>query len=252
MDKPAPLVASRRVPAARGSDWWSDGWRLFKAAPGTWIAMIAAWVVINFALLAAGVTGNVIATVATPIFAAGILLGARDQDGGKPLRFESLFAGFGGGRLLPLLSLGLLNLLLSLLVMAVVAAVALWFVDTDTLMQLLSPDLDTMEDMDLFAMLPMLLICIPLMAVGLLMVGIGMWFAPGLVAVQKVGPWTAMKLSFAVTFTNVGALVLYDIILLCFALVATIPFGLGWIVLAPTLAASWYASWRDLFGDAPT
>ena len=31
------------------------------------------------------------------------------------------------------------------------------------------------------------------------------------------------------------------------AIVASIPFGLGWILLAPVMAGSWYASWRETF-----
>jgi len=33
-----------------------------------------------------------------------------------------------------------------------------------------------------------------------------------------------------------------------FAILATIPFGLGWLVLAPVFAGSVYASYRDIFG----
>jgi hypothetical protein len=44
-------------------------------------------------------------------------------------------------------------------------------------------------------------------------------------------------------------MIVFDLILLLWAIVATIPLGLGWIVLAPTLATAWYASWRELFTD---
>jgi hypothetical protein len=34
------------------------------------------------------------------------------------------------------------------------------------------------------------------------------------------------------------------------ALVATIPIGLGWLVLGPVLATSVYTAYLDIFGDA--
>jgi uncharacterized membrane protein len=35
---------------------------------------------------------------------------------------------------------------------------------------------------------------------------------------------------------------------MAFALVASIPMGLGWVVLAPVFATSVYVSYRDIFG----
>jgi uncharacterized membrane protein len=103
--------------------------------------------------------------------------------------------------------------------------------------------------MDVFALLPLIFVVILLLAVGLLLVSIGMWFAPALVVLQQVPPWTAYKMSFVAICRNAGAMIVFDLILLLWAIVATIPLGLGWIVLAPTLATAWYASWRELFTD---
>jgi uncharacterized membrane protein len=44
-----------------------------------------------------------------------------------------------------------------------------------------------------------------------------------------------------------GATLVYGLIWIGLAIVASIPFGLGWIVLAPVMAGSWYASWRETF-----
>lgn len=247
------LPEIRRVPAGQGSAWWSTGWRLFKAAPGLWILMILAWVAISVVLGSwSGTLGNIgsaLSTIATPIFAAGVLLGARDVDGGKPLRFEQLFAGFQGGRFVPLLQLGLINLVLTFVVIVAAGIVAAAFIGVGTVTHLMTADAADLVGTDPSILLPLILVVLPLFAIGLLLVGIGMWFAPGLVALQQVPPWAAFKLSFVATWRNAGAMIVFDLVLLVFAIVASIPLGLGWIVLAPTLATAWYASWRGLFTD---
>jgi uncharacterized membrane protein len=244
------LPEIHRVAAGRGSAWWSTGWHLFKASPGLWILIVLAWVVISTVLANfGGNIGNALSTVATPIFAAGVMFGARDVDAGNPLRFEHLFAGFKGGHFVPLLQLGLINLAFTFLVIVAVGMLATSFVGISTVMQFMTADSMDLVGIDLSELLPLILVVLPLLAVGLLLVGIGMWFAPALVALQQVPPWTAFKLSFAAIWRNAGAMIVFDLVLLMWGIAATIPLGLGWIVLAPTLATAWYASWRELFTD---
>ena len=254
MDNRAGVLPSiRRVPAGEGTAWWGAGWQLFKAAPGLWILVTLAWVVISAALGSwSGIAGNIgsaLSTIATPIFAGGIMLGAHDVDAGKPLRFGHLFDGFNGGRFGPLLQLGLINLAFTFLVIVAVGILAASFVGVSTVTQLLSADAADMIGTDPSVLLPLLLVVLPLAAIGLLLVGCGMWFAPGLVALQQVPPWAAFKLSFVAIWRNAGAMIVFDLVLLLLAIAATLPLGLGWIVLGPTLATAWYASWRSLFAD---
>jgi len=42
-------------------------------------------------------------------------------------------------------------------------------------------------------------------------------------------------------------MLVYSVLGLAFAIVASIPFGLGWLVLAPVFAGSFYASYKDIF-----
>mgnify|MGYP006383154323 CR=1 FL=1 len=56
-----------------------------------------------------------------------------------------------------------------------------------------------------------------------------------------------VKGQMAVTREASGATLVYGLIWIGLAIVASIPFGLGWIVLAPVMAGSWYASWRETF-----
>ena len=81
----------------------------------------------------------------------------------------------------------------------------------------------------------------------LLPVFMAMWFAPPLVVFHGQGAAEAMKASFVACLKNVVPFLLYSVILFLAAIAASIPFGLGWLVLGPVLAASLYTGYRDVF-----
>ena len=49
-------------------------------------------------------------------------------------------------------------------------------------------------------------------------------------------------------FAYTGAFTVYALVYLGLAIVASIPFGLGWLVLGPMVVGSCYAGWRTIFG----
>ena len=57
----------------------------------------------------------------------------------------------------------------------------------------------------------------------------------------------AMKASFDGSMANLMPFLIYGLIYIGLAIVASIPFGLGWFVLAPMVVGSCYASWRRIF-----
>ena len=77
----------------------------------------------------------------------------------------------------------------------------------------------------------------------------GYWFAPALVLFRGDEPFAAMKTSFTACMRNVPPFLVYGLLGILFAIVASIPFGLGWLVLLPVYAASMYASYKDIFGE---
>jgi uncharacterized membrane protein len=58
-----------------------------------------------------------------------------------------------------------------------------------------------------------------------------------------------MKASFIACLKTIVPFLVYSVIALLLALIASIPFGLGWLVLGPVMAASLYTSYRDIFFD---
>jgi uncharacterized membrane protein len=77
------------------------------------------------------------------------------------------------------------------------------------------------------------------------------WFAPALVVLRGAEPWAAMKLSFSGCMKNVVPFLLYGLIGIPLAIVASIPLMLGWFIVGPVAIASVYTSYCDIFEDEP-
>lgn len=247
-DATSPAPPPRHLPAADGIGWWGESWRIFCAAPGVWLGMFVVFVVISIALMLIPVVGSLAHTVVTPVFAGGAMLGCHALARGEPLRIGHLFEGFQHGRLAPLCVLGLLGL-------ALVVAIAILMVGTifltlgasglAAIMDLGNPNFDYSA----LAAAGMSIAIVALVAVGLaLLAAMAYWFAPALVVLNGETPVAALQKSFAASLHNFGAFLLYGIIYIGLAIVAFIPFGLGWLVLAPMIVGSCYAGWRTIFG----
>ena len=247
-----PAAALRQppasVPAGNGAAWWSEGWRLFAQSPGVWIAITVLFVVIMVMLSIVPVIGSVATTLLAPVLAGGVVSGCRTVDRGGNLSINHLFAGF-ADRLAPLAIVGLLYLVGTLVIIVVVGCVLIAVIGMSGIGALLAGDplqagitaLATFGIGAMFAVLVGLLIGIPLM--------MAYWFAPALVVLRNDEPVAAMKASFDACLVNMLPMLVYSVLGLVFAIVASIPLALGWLVLAPVLAGSVYASYKDIFGD---
>ena len=91
------------------------------------------------------------------------------------------------------------------------------------------------------------LLAVLIVAALLLPLAMATWFAPPLVLFHDMAPLEAMKTSFAGCLKNMLPFLIYGVVLFVAAIVATIPLGLGWLVLGPVLAASVYTAYRDLY-----
>jgi len=56
-----------------------------------------------------------------------------------------------------------------------------------------------------------------------------------------------LSLSIAATLKNVVPFLVFGVIYIVASIVASIPFGLGWIVLLPLSLLTAYVSYRDVF-----
>jgi uncharacterized membrane protein len=225
-------MTSTSRPAANGWTWIVDAWTLFTRAPFVWIVIA----VILIVLLLVPVL-NVIASVLMPVFAGGIMLGCRRLHEGGALVVADLFAGF-QTRFGALAAIGVISTLVALVIAFVaglVTGINLFTLDSN-------PDPEAMRAAA-FNVLLTVLIATALM----LPLAMALWFAAPLVVLQNQGVLRALAQSFAACLQNMLPFLLYGVILLVLAVVASIPFGLGWLVLLPVITASVYTAYRDIF-----
>ena len=245
--RPTPPEGGWAVAAGRGAAWWGSGWRLFVASPWTWIGITVLFFAILFGLAFIPVLGQIASSLIYPILAGGVLLGARELDRGGELRIEHLFACF-NAKAAPLLVVALLYYAGWLLIWVCTAAVLVAMLGVSTLTSLISGDPSEagMALMTAFGMGSLIVLLIAaLLGLPLVMAD---WFAPALVLFRGADPTTALKASFIGCWRNMPPFLIYGLLWIVFAIIASIPLGLGWLVLAPVFGASLYASYKDIFG----
>jgi uncharacterized membrane protein len=223
------------VPAARGWSWYAEGWNLFKEAPATWIGMIIVMGVIFIALAFIPVIGSVGTVLLTPVLTAGLMIGCRSVEEGSGLEFGQLFVGFRDhfGTLAAVGALYLAGFVVIFLIVFALMGGGMFALFSG------AADPFAVGATMAIAILLMLALTVPLV--------MALWFAPALVVFNDQGAVEAMKGSFVGCLRNMLPFLVYGIIGLVLAFLASIPAMLGWLVFAPVIAASIYVSYRDIY-----
>jgi uncharacterized membrane protein len=238
----------RQLAAGEGAAWWGESWRIFCAAPAVWLGIFVIFVVVSIALVLVPIVGSLVHTVLTPVFVGGAMLGCHALARGEPLRIGHLFEGFQGGRFAPLCILGLLWLAI-LFVIAIVMVGTIFLTLGASGLAALMDFGGTSLDYTALASAGVAVFIVGLIALGVaVLVAMAYWFAPALVVLNGEQPVAALQKSFAASSRNIGAFLLYGLIYIGLAIVASIPMGLGWLVLGPMVVGSCYAGWRTIFG----
>jgi hypothetical protein len=169
------------------------------------------------------------------------MLGCRALDEGRKLQFGYLFAGFRGNAA-SLVTVGGIYLVGMLVVVAIVTS-------SGSLPRL--PEKPDPEDIAALQnelrqmtgpILAGMALYLPLMMLT--------WFAPLLIVFRGMNALPALKLSFSACLQNIGAFTLYGMMLLVIWIVATLPV-VGLVLALPIIFASVYASYKDIFEQAP-
>jgi hypothetical protein len=230
------IEGGRTLGAGRGWGWLAGGWNLFKQDPGIWIVNLLIFVGISIVLNIVPFVGGLLSFLLNGVFLGGMMIGAEAQRRGESLEVGHLFAGFkqnAGG----LVVLGLLYM--AALIAIVLVGVGIIGFSTFSAAVRGNPDVWVKI---LLAGLVILALSIPVMMAYI--------YAPALIALRGMGAGAAMKCSFLGSIRNIVPGLVYGVLLFVFAVLATIPLGLGWLVLGPVVTASVYASYRDVFYES--
>lgn len=240
-------VPAAKVDAGRGANWIGEGWTLFKAAPWMWIVALLILAGIQIVLGLIPFLGDIANMLIGPIFMVGLLNFAHGIAQGEEADIGKLFVGF-KEKLGTLIAVGALYIVMIVAVIAMGAIVAVSLLGGADLFNSASPEqaMQTlMEGMDvagvLIAILAIFALTLPVAA--------AYWFAPGLVFYADMGAVAAMKQSFSACLRNWLPFLLYGILALLVVLLGGLALVIGLLVALPVLMASYYATFRDLFGQ---
>ncbi|MCE9549823.1 MAG: hypothetical protein K8R50_02245 [Betaproteobacteria bacterium] len=240
-------MESRSVNASNGWNWIRDGFALVRLSPVIWIALFLIYLLIGVVLTFIPMVGSILLNLLAPVFIAGFMLGCRALENGEELEINHLFIGFkqNTSQLITVGGLYLAGVI-------VIAGITLIFTGGSflTAMSAHQHDIEHAGAAAvaagggmLFAALFILAALVPLM--------MAYWFAPILVVFHDMQAKDAMKTSFDACMKNIMPFLVYSLISMGLIFLAAIPFGLGLFVLIPTMTASLYSSYKDIFNPPP-
>ncbi|MGH8633673.1 MAG: BPSS1780 family membrane protein [Burkholderiales bacterium] len=240
----------RVVAARRGWQWLVEGYSLFRKSPAMWIALTVALAVLWVVSLVIPVLGPLLFNLLSPALFAGLMIGCRALENGKPLEITHLFASF-KQHAAPLVTVGGVYLVGTVIVVGIVLVIA----GGSMLPAVLSKSGTDIETLRAAARSMALALAVgAAVYLPLLML---IWFAPLLVVFNGLAPVMAMKLSCVACVRNMLPFLVYGAAILLLWLVLSLPAVLGFIgvllgiaLLAasiPVLICSIYASYQDIF-----
>jgi hypothetical protein len=251
-------MQARIVSAGRGARWLADGWRLFRVAPLAWLAAVFGYWLMMSVVSLLPLIGAAAAAILVPAFSVGFMALARAAGRKAPLELSLLFDGF-RHEVRAQITLGFFYLLCLALLLG-----ASTLVDEGALAQWLltgrRPEVEVLQSQAFFtALAATAALYMPVM--------LAFWFAPPLAAWHSTGAVKALFFSLAASLMNWRAFLGYGAVTALVTLVvpflvltALAVFGEGsrlpaatfvlplMILLLPTLFASFYVSYRDVFG----
>ena len=250
-------MTARIVSFAGGARWLAEGWRLFRVSPALWLLLAFAYWMIILTLSVVPVVGFAM-WVLHPALSVGFLALGRSCERRGKLEIGLLLEGFrvrpAAQFALGLVYIGFLALLIGAMTMTAGESVAPSFLGGR------KPDAALQA-----GELASLLLTASLLYLPVLML---FWFAPALTAWHAMGPVQALFYSFFAALLNWRAFVGYGLVAILITVVTPslvlsglllvtggklkvdilgLVFAL-FIFVQPTLFASFYASYREVFG----
>jgi uncharacterized membrane protein len=234
------IAEGQGVAAGNGWSWIADAWALTGQQRGTWIGLFIVFAVIVIVLSLVPFLGSLLLALVTPVFYGGIMLGCDAQRRGQPLEVGHLFAGFKAhtGKLI---AVGAITLVAFLAIFVVIMLI-FGFGMMTFMMGGAEPtpeQLQTGLASMMIAVLVMMGLSIP--------VYMAVWFSTPLIALNGMEVGAALRTSFFACLKNVLPFLVWGVMMLILAIVASIPLMLGWLLLGPVLLASVYTGYRDIF-----
>ncbi len=239
----------KEIGSDRPMAWFGQGFDTFKSAPGMWIGMILIFFILAMVISVVPLLGGLALNLLFPVFMGGFMLACHAWRNNQEVKIDHLFGGF-QNKLGPLVLVGLFYLIGVIVLFVIIGTIAFVFIGGAAAVfgvsqasgasgGFLGALLGAGIGIFLLLMLLGFLLGIPL--------AMSVWFAPALVLFHNMEPLEAMKASFTGCIKNWLPFLIFFVLYLVFAIVATIPMMLGWLVLGPVIIGSVYAAYEDIF-----
>jgi hypothetical protein len=232
---PAAHLHPRIVPWRHVAAWYEEAMRLFKRAPGMWMALavVTLFTELTFQFLPGALAP--LREVVTPLVACGLVYAAAAADRGAALSLAHAFAAFRAppGAIAAVVA--------SALLIFAAEAFAAWWIAGINLVDLGSHAADLA----------------PATIAGIYVLGVlaslPLTFIPFHALLEEVPPRAAFAASWNAFALNTVALLVYGAVSLVLLGLGLVTMGIGLVLALPLWAASSYAAWKDIFGvrDAP-
>jgi uncharacterized membrane protein len=236
----------RRIDASRAIGWYGFGWHTFARSPGIWVAVMLLLAVIVLTLQLIPLIGPLVLSLISPALTGGLMYGAKEAADGRPVKISHVFMGLvQEDTRASMLILGGVMLGLSIL-FAIVAAIIVGGSAGVGTFSGAANDANGVAvatgAMGLGLLLTFLVTVIFTLATFAVLA-----FAIPLVMFERTPPVEAIKSSVDASLKNLASMTVFVIVYLVSAIIAAIPFFLGFIVLIPVTAAALYAGFRDIY-----
>lgn len=235
------IAEGRSRPAGHGWGWIKSARALTKPRFWLWLGIFIVFGLITMGLSVIPVAGSLALYFIMPVLFGGVMLTCEKAHHGHEISFGDLFAGF-GSHFAKLAGIGLATLLMYVVIFGVIAAIF------GTASALILSGMEQPQPSD-----PAVAISIVIAALVMLGLSVpvymAVWFSYALVTINNFTVVQALKTSFYGCLKNIVPFLIYGLIMFLFAILATIPLLLGWLVFGPVLFASFYTAYRDIFYD---
>lgn len=255
-------MQAQRLPASRGWHWIAEGYRLFRRNPSLLTFLVFSYWMILVAVNLVPVIGWIAASLGMPAMSVGVMNGCRALERSEPVPISTVFSGFQRNAS-TLITLGGMYLLATIGVLTLTV-----LIDGGLLLKTMlsgkPAEPAALDDASMaLALQAALLMMVPVM--------MAFWFAPLLAAWAGCSAGKSLFFSLVASWRNWRAFLVYaagvavlsailpGIVLGAFAVVSRTLLNIMVVALTlpllfvfvPTLFASFYVSYRDVFATAP-
>jgi uncharacterized membrane protein len=236
------IPEGRSVPAGNGWSWIADAWAFTGEQRWTFVGIFVLIVVLQIVANFIPLIGPLAITLLSPVLVGGFLLGCDAVRRGERLEVGHLFAGF-QRHTAKLVGLGALSL-----AFGIVAAIVMIAIVGASFLPMMMGGAEPAPEDAMAMIVPMLLAMCVILALSVPLT-MAVLFATPLIVFKDSDVVPALKTSFGACLKNIVPFLLWSVAILVLAIVASIPFFLGWLLLGPVLMVSLYMAYRDVFHD---